>query len=94
MLLTQKYFDVLTKFADQLDIDMRKYDDKRNGKLAAEYAILPLDKQHEISREIKTFRDVLCAMIDEELYFTPRWHNQVLKIAKEEGLLEPVPEPD
>jgi len=43
---------------------------------------------------IKAFADVLCLMLDSERFWTPRWWNIMLKIAQDEGLLKPVPEPE
>ena len=58
----------------------------------ADYFEKNIDVSYAI--ELKTVRDILCTMLDEELWWTPRWHNILLNLAKEEGLLEPVQEPD
>ncbi len=93
MELTNKYYRVLTRFADEMDKQLIEHE-AAAGRVIPEVAT-PLGTVTftTIKSEILTLRDVLCAMIDEELYFTPRWHNQLLAIAKEEGLLDPVEEP-
>jgi len=91
--ITKKYYAALTRFSEEVTKSIEDWALVSKGKdIVTERATLKTPIT-DINKEILIFRDILCAMIDEELWFTPRWHNLLLKVAKEEGLLEPTPEP-
>jgi hypothetical protein len=94
MQLTQKYFNVLTKFADEVDKQLITHEIAAGNDMQPRHSRIEVPGTTSIRSEIIIARNMLCTMIDEELYWTPRWHNMLLKIAKEEGLLDPVQEPD
>lgn len=93
MQLTQKYFNVLTKFADEMDKQQIEYLKEHGQQLVPQHSRVEIPGTSSIKQEIIIARNLLCTMIDEEIYWTPRWHNMLLRLAREEGLLEPVNEP-
>ena len=73
------------------NIDVVKRYSATANKLAAE---IEKEGHKDVADELRTVAELVCVMLDQELYWTPRWHNIALSAAKEEGLLEKTHEPE